>query len=66
LLIASPAVTGTLEDQSLPVVAEVSLGIFAAIRELANVAQVPFPRLGRDFNPRRRLLRAGAPAGYEE
>jgi hypothetical protein len=46
-LVAAMATARGLEDQSLPVVAEVRLGVFRPKGELANSAEVLFAGFGR-------------------
>ena len=47
LLIAGAAIPRALKDQPLAVMAEIGLGILAAVRQLANVAEVCLARLRR-------------------
>jgi len=50
LLVAGSAVPRALEDQPSSVVAEVCFRVFATVRQLANVSQVPFTRLSGDID----------------
>src|SRR6266550_3248490 len=54
LLVAGSAISGTLENQALPIVAEIGLGVFSAVGELTEVLEMRFAGLGRNA-PGRRL-----------
>jgi hypothetical protein len=45
LLIAGPAITRALKDQTPAIVTEVGFGVLSAIRKLSDVAEMRFSRL---------------------
>jgi hypothetical protein len=47
LLIAGPAITRALKDQTPSIVTEIGFGVFSAVCELSDVAEMRFSRLRR-------------------